>query len=106
MAYHSQRRTPIIRIRKYHLSLTVVKTPVVVFVLTAAGITERTNMDKLTYLAESKVRVTDPARESGAVLSMSKIVLRTLGVVAGEDTIIWYLDRDTNQIIPKKKVKP
>lgn len=62
--------------------------------------------NNLTYLAESKVRVTDPARESGAVMSVSKIVLRTLGVVAGEDTIIWYLDRDTNRIVPLKKEKP
>lgn len=63
--------------------------------------------NNLTYLGESKVRVTDPVRNTGAVLSVTGIVLRTLGVVAGEDTIIWYLNRKTNEIVPrKKKVKP
>ena len=59
--------------------------------------------DNLTYLAESKVRFSDTTRQSGAEVSIAASVLRAIGVKPNEDIIVWYLDRDTNQIVPKKK---
>ncbi len=60
--------------------------------------------DNLTYLAESTVRVSDTKRNTGFQVSIAPTVLRAIGVEPG-DVIEWYLDRNTNQVVPRKQVK-
>lgn len=57
--------------------------------------------DNLTYLAESKVRVSDTTRNTGFQVSVAPAVLRAIGVKAGE-TIEWFWDDEAKRVVPKK----
>lgn len=54
------------------------------------------------YLGESKIRVSNPTLKSGAELSLSSVVIKSLGVTPGEDAVIWYV-RSGEVIVRKKK---